>query len=109
VFNPLRTGRRRGELRQASSLDVASELHRCLSALVRIGRTATCEEISEATGTGLRQVILDATRYNTNRALKSAPEFSDRITKAGKPLSYRLTKRGHDLLRLLEQFHSMAG
>jgi inosine/xanthosine triphosphate pyrophosphatase family protein/dephospho-CoA kinase len=105
LFNPGRTGRRDGQPRRSTNLDVASELHRCLAALARIGRTATCQEISDATGTGVRRVR----RYNTNRALKGAPEFADRITKSGTPLSYRVTKRGRVLLQLLDRPHPMAG
>jgi hypothetical protein len=74
-----------------------SELHRTLIALDAIG-AGTCEQISSksaALGIGVR-------KYNTNRALKSAPEFAERVKRSGHLLSYKLTARGQRLLNLLD-------
>lgn len=76
----------------------ASELYRCLSALAQINRTATCEEISAATkkyGTQVR-------KYNTNRALKQAPEFAERIIKKNAILSYRILPAARSYLSLCD-------
>jgi hypothetical protein len=40
-------------------------------------------------------------KYNTNRALKAAPEFAERVERSGHLLSYKLTARGQRLLDLL--------
>lgn len=74
-----------------------SELHRCLAALNKIAKAASCEQIAEETtrfGTAVRI-------YNTNRALKEVPEFSTRIEKSESLLQYRITRRGKTLLKLL--------
>lgn len=76
----------------------ASELHRSLRALRKIGRAATCDEIAAATaeqGPAVR-------KYNNNRALKAVPEFAMRIEKRGELLRYRLSPRASALLRLLD-------
>src|ERR1700738_1200250 len=83
----------------ASRADTKSltEMHKCLSALKRLGRAAPCDLIAQETelmfGTGVR-------RYNTNRALKSIPEFATRSKRKGNLLSYRLNDRGSKLLEL---------
>jgi hypothetical protein len=73
-----------------------SELHRTIIALNAIG-AGTCEQIS------LRSANLGipVRKYNTNRALKSAPEFAERVKRSGHLLSYKLTARGQRLLDLL--------
>jgi inosine/xanthosine triphosphate pyrophosphatase family protein/dephospho-CoA kinase len=73
-----------------------SELHRTLIALNEIG-IGTCEQIS------LKSADLGVAvrKYNTNRALKSAPEFAERVKRSGQLLSYKLTARGQRLLDLL--------
>jgi hypothetical protein len=79
-----------------------SELHRTLSALNALGESGTCEAISakaSALGSPVR-------KYNTNRALKSVPEFAERVKRSGHLLSYRLTARGNQLLELLDQMES---
>lgn len=76
----------------------ASELHRSLRALQKIGRAATCDEIAAVTeeqGAAVR-------KYNNNRALKSVPEFATRLKKRGELLRYRLSPRAPSLLRLLD-------
>jgi dephospho-CoA kinase len=73
-----------------------SELHRTLIALNAIG-AGTCEQISlKSTALGIA-----VRKYNTNRALKSAPEFAERVKRSGHLLSYKLTARGQRLLDLL--------
>jgi dephospho-CoA kinase/inosine/xanthosine triphosphate pyrophosphatase family protein len=73
-----------------------SELHRTLIALNAIG-AGTCEQISsKSTALGIA-----VRTYNTNRALKSAPEFAERVKRSGHLLSYKLTARGQRLLDLL--------
>lgn len=75
-----------------------SELHRSLRALISIGLAATCEEISALTselGTPVR-------KYNTNRALKAAPEFAQRIERKGAKLRYQPTARSLSLVALLD-------
>jgi dephospho-CoA kinase/inosine/xanthosine triphosphate pyrophosphatase family protein len=73
-----------------------SELHRTLIALSAIG-AGTCEQISaESAALGI-----EVRKYNTNRALKSAPEFAERVKRSGDLLSYKLTARGQRLLDLL--------
>lgn len=76
----------------------ASELHRSLRALRKIGRAATCDEIAAVTaeqGPAVR-------KYNNNRALKAVPEFATRVEKRGELLRYRLSPRAPALLRLLD-------
>lgn len=76
----------------------ASELHRSLRALRKIGRAATCDEIAAVTaeqGPAVR-------KYNNNRALKAVPEFAMRVEKRGELLRYRLSQRAPALLRLLD-------
>jgi inosine/xanthosine triphosphate pyrophosphatase family protein/dephospho-CoA kinase len=74
-----------------------SELYRTLIALDAIGDAGTCEQISaKATHLGL-----PVRKYNTNRALKSAPEFAERVKRSGQLLRYKLTARGQRLLDLL--------
>jgi inosine/xanthosine triphosphate pyrophosphatase family protein/dephospho-CoA kinase len=76
----------------------ASELHRSLRALHKIGRAATCDEIAAVTaeqGPAVR-------KYNNNRALKAVPEFATRVEKRGELLRYRLSPRAPALLRLLD-------
>jgi hypothetical protein len=80
-----------------------SELHRCLQALEKLGRTATCDEIASMTG----KLGVSVRRYNTNRALKGAPEFANRVEKSGKLLSYRITPQGRELLRFLSALRSV--
>ncbi|MEF2547924.1 hypothetical protein VQ045_12200, partial [Aurantimonas sp. E1-2-R+4] len=75
-----------------------SELHRSLRALREIGRAATCDEIAAVTV----EQGLAVRKYNTNRALKGAPEFATRIAKRGELLRYRLSGRAPALLQLLE-------
>jgi dephospho-CoA kinase/inosine/xanthosine triphosphate pyrophosphatase family protein len=77
--------------------DQKSELHRTLVALDAIGDASTCDQISaKATALGI-----PVRKYNTNRALKSAPEFAERVKRSGQLLSYKLTARGQRLLDLL--------
>jgi dephospho-CoA kinase len=76
----------------------ASELHRSLRALLRIGRAATCDEIAAATA----EQGLAVRKYNNNRALKAVPEFATRVEKRGELLRYRLSPRAQPLLRLLD-------
>src|SRR5450631_2495762 len=74
-----------------------SELHRCLIALKVIGCSATCDAISTETarqGTPVR-------RYNINRALKSVPEFAQRVERSSDLLKYKITGRGLLLLELM--------
>lgn len=76
----------------------ASELHRSLRALRKIGRAATCDEIAAVTteqGAAVR-------KYNNNRALKSVPEFATRLEKRGELLRYRLSPRAPAFLQLLD-------
>lgn len=78
-----------------------SELHRCLIALKVIGRSATCDAISTETarqGTPVR-------RYNINRALKSVPEFAQRVERSSDLLKYKITGRGLLLLELMNLVH----
>ena len=90
-------------LSEKSSISISEqrpkgELHRCLFALARLNRVASCDEIAENTaksGVGVR-------RYNTNRALKAVPEFAERVQKSGRLLSYRITNQGRTLLTLLD-------
>ena len=74
-----------------------SELQRSLRALHKIGHAATCDEIARVTEEQGHPVR----KYNTNRALKSIPEFATRLTKSGQLLKYRLTQRAIALLELL--------
>jgi dephospho-CoA kinase len=77
--------------------DQKSELHRTLVALDAIGEAGTCEQISAKAAT----LGIPVRKYNTNRALKSAPEFAERVKRSGQLLSYKLTARGQRLLDLL--------
>jgi dephospho-CoA kinase len=74
-----------------------SELHRTLIALDTIGDAGTCEQISAKSAT----LGIPVRKYNTNRALKSAPEFAERVKRSGHLLQYKLTARGQRLLDLL--------
>lgn len=74
-----------------------SELHRTLIALDALGNAGTCEQISEKSA----DLGIPVRKYNTNRALKSAPEFAERVKRSGHLLSYKLTARGQRLLELL--------
>jgi dephospho-CoA kinase len=74
-----------------------SELHRTLIGLDAIGAAATCEQISAKSA----NLGVPVRKYNTNRALKSAPEFAERVKRSGHLLSYKLTARGQRLLELL--------
>jgi hypothetical protein len=83
-----------------------SELHRTLIALNEM-QAGTCEQIS-ATAADLG---IPVRKYNTNRALKSVPEFAERIKRSGHLLSYKLTARGQrllDLLNLIEKSGTLA-
>ena len=85
--------------RDSSARRAKSELHRTLTALHALGGTGSCEAISQKTvelGTLVR-------KYNTNRALKSIPEFAERIKRSGHLLSYRITARGQLLLEFLDR------
>jgi hypothetical protein len=73
-----------------------SELQRTLIALDAIG-AGTCEQISLKSS----DLGIAVRKYNTNRALKSAPEFAERVKRSGHLLSYKLTARGQRLLDLL--------
>ena len=68
----------------------ASELHRSLRALRKIGHAASCDEIAAATaeqGSPVRT-------YNTNFGRsKAVPEFATRLEKKGELLRYRLSSR----------------
>ena len=75
-----------------------TEMHRSIRALSKIGRAATCDEIARTT----EQLGVRVRKYNTNRALKSIPEFATRVTKSGQLLKYRLTQQGAALLELME-------
>ena len=74
-----------------------SELHRTLIALDAIGGAGTCEQISAKSA----DLGIPVRKYNTNRALKSAPEFAERVKRSGRLLQYKLTARGQRLLDLL--------
>jgi dephospho-CoA kinase len=74
-----------------------SELHRTLIALNAIG-AGTCEQIAAKSA----DFGIPVRKYNTNRALKSAPEFAERVKRSGHLLSYKLTARGQRLLDLLD-------
>jgi len=74
-----------------------SELHRTLIALDTIGDAGTCEQISAKSA----NLGIPVRKYNTNRALKSAPEFAERVKRPGHLLQYKLTARGQRLLDLL--------
>jgi dephospho-CoA kinase len=78
------------------------EDYRCLLALQRLGRVATCEEISDETARIAERVRL----YNANRALKAVPEFADRIERKGRRLSYSPTERTAAAISLLERRRS---
>lgn len=83
--------------KHARGHDQKNELHRTLIVLDAIGNAGTCEQISEkavALGIPVR-------KYNTNRALKSAPEFAERVKRSGHLLEYKITARGQRLLDLL--------
>jgi inosine/xanthosine triphosphate pyrophosphatase family protein/dephospho-CoA kinase len=85
--------------RDSSPRRAKSELHRTLTALQALGGAGSCEAISKKTielGTSVR-------KYNTNRALKSIPEFAERIKRSGHLLAYRITARGRHLLELLDR------
>jgi dephospho-CoA kinase len=73
------------------------ELHRTLIALDAIGDAGTCEQISAKSA----DLGIPVRKYNTNRALKSAPEFAERVKRSGHLLQYKLTARGQRLLDLL--------
>jgi len=73
-----------------------SELHRTLVALNAI-ETGTCQQISSKSV----DLGIEVRKYNTNRALKSVPEFAERVKRSGHLLSYKLTARGERLLDLL--------
>jgi hypothetical protein len=76
-----------------------SELFRSLGALSRIGRAATCDEIAAETA----KTGIPVRRYNTNRALKSAPELATRIERSQHDLlRYDLTARGRAFLEFLK-------
>jgi len=75
-----------------------SELHRCLSALRKIGAADSCEEIHEETA----RFGVPVRIYNTNRALKDVPEFAARIEQSDVLLQYAITGRGKHLLTLLD-------
>jgi hypothetical protein len=79
-----------------------SELHRTLIALDAIGDAGTCEQISVKSA----ELGIPVRKYNTNRALKSAPEFAERVKRSGYLLSYKLTARGQQLLGLLNLIES---
>jgi dephospho-CoA kinase len=74
-----------------------SELHRTLIALNAIGDVGTCEQISSKSA----ELGIAVRKYNTNRALKSAPEFAERVKRSGHLLQYKLSARGQRLLDLL--------
>ena len=81
-----------------------SELHRTLTALQALGGSGSCEAISEKTV----ELEMFVRKYNTNRALKSIPEFAERIKRSGHLLAYRITARGQHLLELLEKMSARA-
>lgn len=82
-----------------------SELHRSLRALISIGLAATCEEISALTG----ELGTPVRKYNTNRALKAAPEFAQRIERKGAKLRYQPTARSLSLVALLDFLAGLDG
>jgi len=81
-----------------------SELHRTLLALDAV-ETGTCEQISSKS----IDLGIEVRKYNTNRALKSAPEFAERVKRSGHLLSYKLTARGQRLLDLLSLIEKSPG
>lgn len=83
--------------KQAREQQQKSELHRTLIALDAIRDEATCAQISEKAAS----LDIPVRKYNTNRALKSAPEFAERVKRSGHLLRYKLTARGRRLLDLL--------
>jgi dephospho-CoA kinase/inosine/xanthosine triphosphate pyrophosphatase family protein len=85
--------------RGGSARRTKSELHRTLVALQALSGSGSCAAISQKTA----ELGLSVRKYNTNRALKSIPEFAERIKRSGHLLSYRITARGQHLLELLER------
>jgi dephospho-CoA kinase/inosine/xanthosine triphosphate pyrophosphatase family protein len=83
----------------SSAHRIKSELHRSLVALHALGGSGSCAAISQKTV----ELCMPVRKYNTNRALKSIPEFAERIKRSGHLLSYRITARGQHLLELLER------
>jgi inosine/xanthosine triphosphate pyrophosphatase family protein/dephospho-CoA kinase len=79
-----------------------SELHRSLLALKALGESGSCGDISQKAA----ELGIPVRKYNTNRALKSIPEFAERIKRSGHLLSYRITARGQHLVELLEKASS---
>jgi inosine/xanthosine triphosphate pyrophosphatase family protein/dephospho-CoA kinase len=75
-----------------------SELYRCLKALSILRKAASCNEIAKQTGKFGQAVR----KYNTNRALKSVPEFAQRVRKSGALLSYRILPSGQSALDLMD-------
>ena len=84
--------------RHARVHEQKSELHRSLIALHALGDAGTCEQISAKSVS----LGIPVRKYNTNRVLKSAPEFAERVKQSGHLLSYKLTARGEHLLDLLD-------
>ena len=80
--------------RHARVHEQKSELHRSLIALHALGDAGTCEQISAKSVS----LGIPVRKYNTNRVLKSAPEFAERVKQSGHLLSYKLTARGEHLL-----------
>jgi dephospho-CoA kinase/inosine/xanthosine triphosphate pyrophosphatase family protein len=85
--------------RNTSARRTKSELQRSLVALLALGGSGSCAAISQKT----IELGMPVRKYNTNRALKSIPEFAERIKRSGHLLSYRITARGQHLLELLER------
>jgi dephospho-CoA kinase/inosine/xanthosine triphosphate pyrophosphatase family protein len=92
------------EPRASSARRTKSELHRSLIALRALEESGSCAAISQKA----IELGIPVRKYNTNRALKSIPEFAERIKRSGHLLSYRITARGQHLLELLERISTRA-
>ncbi|MDN4984658.1 non-canonical purine NTP pyrophosphatase [Bradyrhizobium sp. WYCCWR 13022] len=84
---------------RVKSAKVKTELHRTLAALEALGGAGSCDAIALKT----LELNVPVRKYNTNRALKSIPEFAERVKRSGHLLSYRITARGQHLLELLNR------
>ncbi len=90
--------------RAKSERRTMSELHRSVLALQSLGGSGSCAAISQKSS----ELGAFVRKYNTNRALKSIPEFAERVKRSGHLLSYRITARGQHLLELLERVNARA-
>lgn len=80
-----------------------SELVRTLAALSQLGKASTCKEISAETVKQGRSIRV----YNTNRALKSVPEYAGRLKRGRNLLRYRVTDSGVQYLEYLRLHYGL--